>query len=450
MEELCYCGGKLQKEFILYYTNPKSGTNGKIHFPTGKKTELQKLKESCDIAYFGKGTSCVVDPEYRKSYFLDSNNFSCSFHPNDANLEEVIKKHLLPAKQKCNIHMEVYHLNFYEEGNFFNIHRDTPSSPEMFGTLVICLPTLFSGGTLMLQPNRDEIVPIKWDIESSSHLQWVAFFGDIPHRVEEVTSGTRITITYKLYFSKDTEGPNFVSFPTIIHPNKIKEIQDKLDHWVYKDTKIQRISWGCKYMYSNSPKKCDGRFLKGFDSTLYATLTQAGYDPKVMAMIADSEDWNEEKIEFECDLCERLNTNTNEFITTCNLFFCDTSCAKNYVLNNQDSDHFSIDDSGRNDFCCQLYDADDAKVTERLPIKCHEEYSNESDFLLQYFTKPPLTLWMNNPLNGECSLGASAQFVFGNHPASESNFYMYHAIYIDLAQLRREKISGIRILRYCQ
>jgi len=46
---------------------------------------------------------------------------------------------------------ELHKLNVYQKDGFFLSHRDTPRNQEMFGSLVICLPIMFTGGVLTVK-----------------------------------------------------------------------------------------------------------------------------------------------------------------------------------------------------------------------------------------------------------------------------------------------------------
>ena len=79
----------------------------------------------------------------------------------------------------------------------------------MFGSLVVCLPTQFSGGELVVHHQKEEI---KYDWSSpasdpSNGICWAAFFSDIEHEVLPVTEGYRVTLTYNLYYGADLNRP---------------------------------------------------------------------------------------------------------------------------------------------------------------------------------------------------------------------------------------------------
>ena len=70
----------------------------------------------------------------------------------------------------------------------------------MFGTLVVCLSSPFTGRALVTRHNDLEII-YDWSTSSDQELQWAAFYGDVEHEINQVTEGNRVTLTYNLYAS---------------------------------------------------------------------------------------------------------------------------------------------------------------------------------------------------------------------------------------------------------
>ncbi len=66
----------------------------------------------------------------------------------------------------------------------------------MFGSLVVCLPSEFTGGALVTRHLGRQVM---FDWSSSATTHWAAFYSDVEHEVLPVTSGHRITLTYNLY-----------------------------------------------------------------------------------------------------------------------------------------------------------------------------------------------------------------------------------------------------------
>jgi hypothetical protein len=85
----------------------------------------------------------------------------------------------------------------------------------MFGSLVICLPCAYTGGDLAVRLWRKVCrhSPLPSE-EQENSIQWMAFFSDCDHEVYEVTSGTRITLTYNLY-KRGTSLPLQLAHPPI-------------------------------------------------------------------------------------------------------------------------------------------------------------------------------------------------------------------------------------------
>lgn len=83
----------------------------------------------------------------------------------------------------------------------------------MFASLVVVLPTVHEGGSLIIRHNGKE-----WTFDSSKVVKtgpspdaaFVAFFSDVEHEVTPVTSGYRVTLTYNLYLKKKDTGDRAV------------------------------------------------------------------------------------------------------------------------------------------------------------------------------------------------------------------------------------------------
>lgn len=54
---------------------------------------------------------------------------------------------------------------------------DTPHGDNMFGTLVVCLPSQFTGGALVTRHNGQEVTYDCAD-DPIQNIQWAAFYSD--------------------------------------------------------------------------------------------------------------------------------------------------------------------------------------------------------------------------------------------------------------------------------
>jgi hypothetical protein len=169
-----------------------------------QERELGPLLEHCKPAPFGAGKKTRYDRSVRDALQLKAEGGAFrveNFDPESAGLLKKIQRGLVPHDLSP-ISAELYTLNVYTGGGHFAPHKDTPRGNDMFGTLVVCLPSQFGHGTFVLT-HRGVVQKFDWGsaIESqkaANQLHWAAFFGDVDHQIEKVWFGARVTLTYLL------------------------------------------------------------------------------------------------------------------------------------------------------------------------------------------------------------------------------------------------------------
>ena len=97
---------------------------------------------------------------------------------------------------------KLYKLNIYGSlGGYFKAHIDTPRCEQMFGSLVVCLPTCFSGGVLVTRHHQQEV---KFDWSSSFESPMQKLCQAIkPHNHD--LEGMQMAVKALLYHSVDNE-----------------------------------------------------------------------------------------------------------------------------------------------------------------------------------------------------------------------------------------------------
>ena len=195
------CGGKLQPTqsgIRLHYEI--DGNITKIVFPGADEAALTKLMSVSSMASFGKGNQQV---SYRDAYEIDPDKFTTLFYPCNAKILSEIESLMVPNRS---IRAELYKLNLYTgPGGHLKSRVDTPCSGKMFGSLVVCLPTQFSGGALVTC-HGDQKVVFDWSSlpdDPLSEVCWAAYFSDAEHKILPVTSGHCLTLTYNLYAEQE-------------------------------------------------------------------------------------------------------------------------------------------------------------------------------------------------------------------------------------------------------
>ena len=175
---------------------------GAIKLPLKPKTARQ-LISACKIAPYGKGTRTLVDKHVRNTLELDPRQFQLGTAWDDAirtTTAHVAEQLGLPASQ---LQAKLYKLLVYERGGFFQPHRDSEKLNRMLATLVVVLPTPFSGGALVVRHQSDRQTFRFEEAASGKAANYVAFYADCEHEVQRVTQGYRLCLTYNLVLKAD-------------------------------------------------------------------------------------------------------------------------------------------------------------------------------------------------------------------------------------------------------
>ncbi len=250
--------------------------------------ELQPLIDRCKPATFGDNRQNRLDRTVRDALQLKSESgaFSVSdFDPESAGILKIIKREML-APGSSPITAELYSLNIYTRGGHFAPHKDTPRGEDMFGTLVVCLPSCFSQGQLSLM-HRGVVNRFDWGEDYSKHqisqMNWAAFFGDVDHQIEKVRDGARVTLTYLLRRDEKSEPP-----PAMEASNLMNEVQRVWNELLADPSFFPNggtIGYPCCHLYHQDarfqirqkPLEQDAvNMLKGRDRLVATTALQAG------------------------------------------------------------------------------------------------------------------------------------------------------------------------------
>ncbi|KIM35884.1 hypothetical protein M413DRAFT_324542 [Hebeloma cylindrosporum] len=213
-----YCTGTVPLDSnasILFYRSKSDSDKAEIlNFNQPTDSQLDALSQACQPAPFGVDEQDVLNEAYRKAGKMEPSAFSTQFSPSSLGIVELIRETLLQGRSAKSVRVELYKLNVYGPGSFFKAHVDTPRSEDMFGSLVIVLPTNHEGGSLTFRHRGLEYVfdsakaVALQENTTTPHVAYVAFYSDVEHEVSIVKSGYRVTLTYNLYWAKDIQPPS--------------------------------------------------------------------------------------------------------------------------------------------------------------------------------------------------------------------------------------------------
>jgi hypothetical protein len=100
-------------------------------------------------------------------------------------------------------------LGLYATGGGFSAVADTPKSEAHVGTLVVVLPTNFTGGDLVVK-NKDKEETLDWaeklsssrDPTNSLVIQWAFIDADMEYSIKPVDSGLQLVLSYNIVVPK--------------------------------------------------------------------------------------------------------------------------------------------------------------------------------------------------------------------------------------------------------
>ncbi len=154
-------------------------------------------------ARFGHGEQTLTDPDVRDTWEIPKHLVRAEW--NGAALQVILAtvKEELGLPNAAELTADLHSLLVYEPNQFFLVHQDSEKDNSMIGTLVVTLPSSYTGGELMVGHNEE------WKAHrgTKTALSLVAFYADCRHEVLRVKSGYRITLTYNLLLHGDTSRP---------------------------------------------------------------------------------------------------------------------------------------------------------------------------------------------------------------------------------------------------
>jgi hypothetical protein len=171
---------------------------GRVPFPVPVSVAEAMVRESAEMAPFGRGEETVLDESVRKVWQIPPNLFTLSGHGWKQALDDLIEqvRDDLGCRE-IRVEAQLYKLLVYGKGGHFAAHRDTEKANGMFGTLVVTLPSAHEGGDLLVRHAGKE-VSLDLCPHESAEIRHAAFFADCEHEVVPVTDGYRICLVYNL------------------------------------------------------------------------------------------------------------------------------------------------------------------------------------------------------------------------------------------------------------
>ena len=244
---------------------------GLLPFPL-IKTTVDSIKPLCKQSPYGMGEETLVDITVRNSFQLDPSQFEIKNELFSAQLNKLIQKKIRSdlGLEGANIWGKIYKLLIYETGGKFDEHKDTEKEDNMFGTLIVQLPSVFTGGDLVVKHLKSSKTFENSSQGSSTLCKFVAHYASCPHQLNEVTSGYRAALIYSLCWDGNGMKPS----PYVASTNAVKLTNTM--NLLMDLPEVPFICWGLEYEYSDASVTSESlKFFKGEDKNVVNGIKNA-------------------------------------------------------------------------------------------------------------------------------------------------------------------------------
>jgi predicted 2-oxoglutarate/Fe(II)-dependent dioxygenase YbiX len=169
---------------------------GRIALPL-LSMQAEQLVAVAEVAPYGLGQETLIDTTVRRTWQIDANRLTLDGKYWQKNLTDIVSRVAEGLGVTGNIKAELYKMLVYDAGSFFVSHRDTEKAEGMFATMVIVLPSEYSGGELLVN-HKQQQVKLDLHCDDPSEVAFAAFYADCVHEVLPITQGCRLTLIYNL------------------------------------------------------------------------------------------------------------------------------------------------------------------------------------------------------------------------------------------------------------
>ena len=108
--------------------------------------QAQQLTAMAEQAPYGRGEATLVDTTVRRTWQIDPERVQISGRHWERALADIVARATKGLGVTGPVLADFYKLLLYDTGDFFVNHRDTEKAAGMFATLIVALPSIYTGG----------------------------------------------------------------------------------------------------------------------------------------------------------------------------------------------------------------------------------------------------------------------------------------------------------------
>jgi len=169
---------------------------GVLAFPL-LDVQADQLKAVAEPAPYGLGEQTLIDVNVRRAWQIGPDRLHVGGTAWSADLHEITARAASGLGVSGRVSADLYKMLVYDEGCFFAGHRDTEKAPGMFATLVVVLPSTYTGGELLVRhQGQEERLDLR--CTDPSEVAFAAFYADCLHELLPIASGHRLALVYNL------------------------------------------------------------------------------------------------------------------------------------------------------------------------------------------------------------------------------------------------------------
>nr|GAT51563.1 predicted protein [Mycena chlorophos] len=231
--------------------------------PEGAKAVIGQ----CVEAPFGKGERTVVDKHVRDTWEMVASKVKFRNPAWNAFVNRLVGEvctALAVNVAASQPRAELYKLLVYEKGSHFLPHVDTEKANGMFASIIIVLPSEFTGGDVHTSHSgvHSTFNSSKGSLTQTTVLAW---YTDVKHEVKPITGGYRFALSYNLMHTTTALRPALSSAT-----GPMQKLRSIFQAWNADESASDRIYYLLDHDYSMANLSASA--LKGKDAHIIAVL----------------------------------------------------------------------------------------------------------------------------------------------------------------------------------
>jgi hypothetical protein len=165
--------------------------------------QAKALAAVAQQAPHGQGMKTVIDTTVRKTWQIEPRKIRLENPAWPVALEQLTAQAAIALGVEARlVRAELYKVLLYEPGGFFKKHRDTEKATGMFATLVVQLPSRYTGGAFVVSHGGEtKEFTLGSGGDASYCCHFVTHYADCEHEIQPVESGYRLALVYSLCYT---------------------------------------------------------------------------------------------------------------------------------------------------------------------------------------------------------------------------------------------------------